>query len=252
MLTDRAPYEYRYLSRRLLTELFEHDEAAQPRWRRTFELTINLPLVGSVQLRRAPLDRANLRELANRSLQLVSDQTGDLVTPGYYVYDEVELRHGTFEPHLGWSGGEVACYSSEITTNDGERVFLALFGSASNVVGRRQVDEGEGYYPSDMHGLYAILDAAREHDDAGIDFEYLWADAGMAERPRAEHAMQFARGAARRGIGRHRFLSKIFCEKEDIDLGCGVIGRVIVGTPIWIATPLPKPFPGSGRSRRYR
>jgi|SRR6266536_5015021 len=103
-----------------------------------------------------------------------------------------------------------------------------------------------------MHGFYAILDTARERDDAGIDFEYVWADAGMAERPRAEHAMQFARGAARRGIGRHCFLSKVFCEKDDIDLGRGVTGRVIVGTPVWIATTLPQPFPGSDRSRRHR
>jgi hypothetical protein len=60
--------------------------------------------------------------------------------------------------------------------------FLALFGSASTVVGRRDRDEGgDGYYPVRYHGTYTILDAAREDGDPQIDFDYRCEDVPLSD-----------------------------------------------------------------------
>jgi hypothetical protein len=155
VLTDRAPFEYRYLSKRLLIGLMQHEEAALPR--RKLSLDLNLRGIG-LRGQRKPPNFKNFRDLAMRSTELVRDNTGTLDVPSYYIHDQLDLCHGVFSPQMGWHG-HVACYQGEAIDSDGARVFLALFGSASNVEGRRQRDEDTSeYYPSDMTGLYAFLD----------------------------------------------------------------------------------------------
>jgi hypothetical protein len=235
MLTDRAAFEYRYLSGRLLAELFRHDEAARNRWQMSGALTA---WIAKLQVTRVDLDHTNMHALAGRAEQLVSDHTGDLANAGVglYVKDQLELHHGVFEPHMGWAGGQVACYTGETTTDEGERVFLALFGSASNVVGYRD-DGGSGYYPSDITGLYTMLDLAREPGDPEIDFEYRWDDGHLSDDARAHTAIKFAYGSAQIPIGVHDFLARVFIEVEDYSYNDDFTGRVIVGTPLWVATP---------------
>lgn len=151
------------------------------------------------------------------------------------------MHHGVFEPHLGWIGGIVACYRGEVTCTDGERIFVALFGSASNVIGRRATAGADGgYYPSDIHGLYTILDAARERYDPEIDLEYRWDDAAMEASVRADTAMRFARNGARINVGLNDLLARVFLCAEEQRFDDGSSGRVIVGTPLWVATPRPR------------
>ncbi len=100
MLTDRAPFDYRYLSRRLLTDLFQHEQAAHPE--RRASASIDLPFGVNLQLPRSETDMNNLHALAKKSAQLVSDNTGDLSTPGTYVRDELELH--TVCSHPTWVG----------------------------------------------------------------------------------------------------------------------------------------------------
>jgi hypothetical protein len=238
MLTDRAPFEYRYLSSRLLSELFQHDDAARRRWRISGGVTA---WIASLQVARSELDRTNLHALAAQSEQLVSDHTGNLADTGagLYVRDRLALRYGVFEPHMGWRGGRVACYAGEDLTADGEPVFLALFGSSSNVVGYRDEDARLGEMPSDITGLYTMLDLAREPNDPEIDFEYRWEDARLSDEARASTAIKFARMGARTSIGVHDFLARVFLEVENYRYDDNFTGRVVIGTPLWVATPKP-------------
>jgi uncharacterized protein DUF7019 len=240
VLTDRAPFEYRYLSARLLAEMFQHDEAARSRWRVSAGAN---PWIVNLQAVRADLDHANMHALAVRSEHLVSDHTGTLANSGMarYVRDQLALRRGIFEPHRGWRGGRVACYAGEARGADGEPVFLALFGSSSNVVGYRDDEPRFGEMPSDMTGLYTMLDLAREPGDPEIDLDYRWDDGQLSEDARAHAAIKFARSRARRSIGVHDFLARVFLEVEDYRYDDTFTGKVIIGTPLWVATPKPTP-----------
>jgi len=37
------------------------------------------------------------------------------------------------------------------------------------------------------------------------------------------------------------FLARLFVSVEDLDLGNGTAGKVLVGAPLWVATPKPQP-----------
>ncbi len=240
MLTDRAPFEYRYMSSRLLTHLFQQDEATRTRWRASGGFNA---WVANLQVSREELDHTNLHALAARSEQLVSDHTGDLATTGagFYLRDRLPVRYGVFEPHIGWRGGRVACYAGETRAADGERVLLALFGSSSNVVGYQDDDLRQGEMPSDITGLYTMLDLAREPSDPEIDLDYRWDDGQLNDQVRADTAIKFARRGARLAIGEHDFLARVFVQVEDYRYDDNFTGRVIVGTPLWVATPKPRP-----------
>lgn len=239
MLTDRAPFEYRYLSRRLLTDLVQHEEAARSRWSGSFDISLR---VFGLHLQRKTPDFTNLHDLAMRSSELVSDNAGTLTDPGPYVQGHLDLHHGVFSPLMGWLGGRIACYHGEMTTSDGG-VLLALFGSASNVVGRRGGDDELGSYcPSDVAGLYAILDAAREADDPEIDLDYRWDDHAMSAKERARMAVMFAQEGATGPSASLEFLAKVFLVVDAYRSGDETYRRVVVGAPLWIATPPPRPI----------
>lgn len=242
MLTDRAPFEYVYLSKRLLTDLVQHEEAAKPR--STWSFNAHVKGFGFHRESKSP-NYANLRDLAMRSTDLVSDNTGSVEFPGYYIRDRLDMWHGAFRPHMGWRG-TVACYRGERTMADGRKTFVALYGSASNVIGRRpnKLERSE-FYPSDMQGLYSLLDVVREHDDPAISLDFALDDYGLTEGARADTAIHFATHGATRSLGEHDFLARVFIDVEDHTSRSGFTGRVIVGAPIWIATLGPEMFSNS-------
>ena len=219
----------------------QHEEAALRSSKRSIDINLR---VFSVHLERRAPDYTNLRDLAMRSTEVVSDQTGDIATPGYYIRDQLVMYHGVFSPHMGW-GGHVACYRGQTETSDGQGVFVALFGSASNVVGRRPNDDDTSeYYPSDISGLYSLLDVIREKEDPEIDLGYRSDDYAFSVEERAKIAMQFAIGGATERLGTLDFLAKVLVEVDDCRArDNGFRGRVILGAPIWIATPAPQPYP---------
>jgi hypothetical protein len=225
----------------------QHDEAARARSKWSFDL--NLTHIGFRRERKAP-DYSNLRDLAMRSADVVSDNTGNIENPGVYIRDQLEMHYGVFRPLLGWNGGHVACYRGLTTTEDGKSVFVALFGSASNVVGWRPSDERtSGFYPSDMQGLYSLLDTVREHGDPEIDLDYRIDDYGLPEEARADTAILFATEGATKSLGRLDALIRPFIEINTHDSRRGQFqGRVIVGAPVWIATLPPAPYRGRPKS----
>ncbi len=150
----------------MLRDLNEQDEAfRRPPRRKSFGLSL---LGASINVEGPATTQTGLRAIARRSAALVSDQRGSVEQPSYYVRDELDIWHGVFAPHMEWRGGAVAAYRSAVMTEHGLTT-IALFGSASNVVGYRAGADGEGYYPSDIMGLYTLLDVVREPQDPEID-----------------------------------------------------------------------------------
>lgn len=243
MQTDRSPINYLYLSRRLLTGVVQQDEASLSRSNWSVNVS-PVPVVG-VSRERKPPDYDNLYDLAVRSTEATSDHTGSIDNPwGIYLHGEMEMHFGVFPPHQGWEG-HVACYRGESKTADDQPVYVALFGSGSNVIGRRPTDDTSEWYPSSVDGLYMFLDSIREDGDPEVDLIYRTADYGMSVEARVETALRHANGGARADLGRLEFLAVILLAEDDhesreIDFS----GRVILAAPLWVATPNPKPFPG--------
>jgi hypothetical protein len=185
-------------------------------------------------------DSTNLHDLATRSLGEVADFSGPAGNSLHYIHDDFELRSGVFRALMGWSGGHVACFSGEKVTADGEHIFVALFGSPSNMIGRKEQKDDFAYYPSDIAGLYGLLDAAREADDPDIDFHYRWEDQSSSTEGRVEAAVMFAHGGATRPARRLRFLARVFIEADSYDFGGDRFDSVVVGTPLWVSTTPPQ------------
>jgi hypothetical protein len=245
MFSDRAPFEYRYLSRRLLRDLFEHDGATRRRW--GFKVSLSAA-VASLELSRSAPDESNLHYLASRAEQLVSDHTGQLSHLGgcMYLKDRLDLRFGVFPGLRGWRGGQVACYTGVADTEDGP-VFVALFGSASNVVGFRD-EGGSGFYPSDLSGICDLLDLVREPADPPVDEDLRWDEGDMSTDGRVSAIFTLARGGAVKRIGEHEVLAKLFFDRDDVS-DDNFAGRVVVGTPLWVATTRPtRPLDSSPQS----
>jgi hypothetical protein len=243
MLTDRDPVEYQYMSKRLLTDLVKHEEAARSR----FQLQPAFSIFGiSLGLSRRSADYDNLYELAGRSLQLVSDHTAGLEsTWSPYVHATVDLRSGAFEPLQGWRGGHVACFAGEATTDEGASVFVALIGSASNWRGFRADDETlGGFTPSDMLGLYGLVDAVREPDDPEIGLRERMDELDFERGRKLRQAIDFVRKGARPfGPQRLSFLAHRMMSEENYRIDDVTYDRVLVAAPLWIATPAPTPSP---------
>lgn len=252
MLTNRAPFEYLYLSRRLLADLVRNDEAVRPRTRRTFSFgAFGQRLTAT---RRAP-DYDSVQDLAARSLDLVDDHLGGLDRVWEtYVHAEVDLYRGVFAPHMGWDGGEVACFRADLlSVDDRSSVFVALFGSASNLTGyRAKPGADHGFYPSDIAGLYSLLDAIREPGDPETDLDYRLHDQSLDPATRVDEAIMFAQGGARLGPQRLEFLARRLLYEESFDGLHGTYDCVIVGAPLWVRTPKPTASPGGvpGKARQ--
>jgi hypothetical protein len=243
MLTDRDPVEYLYMSKRLLTDLVKHEEAARSR----FQFQPAFSFFGiSLGLSRRSADFDNLYELAGRSLQLVSDHTAGLEsTWSPYVHATVDLRSGAFEPLMGWRGGHVACFAGETTTDEGASVFVALIGSASNWRGFRANDETlGGFTPSDMMGLYGLLDAVREPHDPEIGLQERIDEFDLDRDRKLGEAVDFAlRGARSLGPQRLSFLARRMMSEDNYCIDDVTYDHVLVAAPLWIATPAPAPSP---------
>lgn len=240
MGTDRNPIDYHYLSRRLLTELRDYEEAV--RAPRSWRFRLGLPSAG-VETGSSERDPDNLHALARRSSQLVSDNTGDLERPGRWFQAQLPLRYGVFDTHLGWSGGEVAIFSGTATSaEDEQETRLVLIGSASNLVGYRPKQEGSGFHPSAISGLYALLDAIREQNDPEVMLDYRIDDLELPPTARAAAAVQLAAGGARTALGTMTFLARTMLELDQVPLAGRAHARVLIGAPLWVATPPPQPL----------
>jgi len=147
---------------------------------------------------------------------------------------------------MGWqdkSHVDIAAMKAERDSEDG-RLLVALFGSASNYRGRKPQNDDLPEIPSDVDGLYGILERTRESWDPVIDNDFLdrdigWDPAGRADTARRLFDTRFT------GFRQDRFdvLLQSFCQVEEV----GPYARVIIGAPVWVATPRPHPM---GQKRR--
>jgi len=103
--------------------------------------------------------------------------------------------------------------------------------------------DGLAEIPSDVDGLYGILDRTREPEDPAISNEYLDRDVGYAPSGRADTAIRLLGSSRFTGFRQGRFdlLAQSFCLDESSEL----YDLVVIGSPVWVATPPPGPTTSS-------
>ena len=105
--------------------------------------------------------------------------------------------------------------------------------------GRKPVSYGSAEIPSDVDGLYGILERTRELADPQIDHYELDRDLGHTPDSRADTAVSLL-GQRFMGFEQRRLdvLMQRFCIAENIK----PYDLVILGAPVWVATLEPGPM----------
>ena len=245
MATDNDPADYVYISQRLTRETVQQHEAARPLKRTSAGFNLRV-----VELRReeVPVDFESRFDLANRATTAVKGLTGMLSAPGPYIRETIGLDFMKVQVFIGFenTGRQlIAGYFSDLTLSDGSRVFIALFGSITNVRGWRATDILEAdVYPSDAAGLYEILDSAREPQDAPIIKRYIKDGRGLDAigRFNAAHAIAFRDNQPLRYSGEFEFLAVSHHLVSDVTLNGQHYDVALLGAPIWIRSPQPIPL----------
>lgn len=239
MVVDRWPVDFRYISSRLVYQIVQQDQARRPAWRlRTVSL-----LHGILGFQRDAPDRDNEFALCRQATEAVRDWTGTISEyRSRYIREQFDLTMGFMTVLMGWetvSNVEIAVMKAEVNDPDAGKVLVALFGSASNYRGRKPVTDGLAEIPSDVDGLYGILERTRESVDPQIGYDELDRDIGHSPDSRADTAVRLL-GERFKGFKQRRLdvLMQTFCFVEDIE----PYDLVILGAPIWVATPEPGPI----------
>ncbi len=240
--TDNWPTNFRYISRRLVKEIVQQHEAMRSRTSKTYSFAFKP--IGLAITRRDP-DYLNLYDLARRATDAVSDMTGTVAEPAEYVRAELDITPGFLTVHQGWttaSNVDIAAMMTKYDDRSLGRVFIALFGSASNYTGRRPKDDGLAESPSDVAGLYEILDRTSERRDPVLDRDYVEDSGDVDERDRIDLVIRI-RDDRFKGYKEERLniLMEVFYRLDDYTYG-EHYDRILIGAPVWAATPLPKPF----------
>jgi hypothetical protein len=144
---------------------------------------------------------------------------------------------------MGWkdtSHVEIAAMKAEVEDPERGKILVALFGSASNYTGRKPVPDELREIPSDVDGLYGILSRTSEPGDPEIRDDFLDRDLGYEPRGKVDTAVRLLGGSRFAGFRQDRFdlLMQVFVAADDMK----PYDLVIVGAPVWIATPLPLPL----------
>jgi hypothetical protein len=239
MGTDRWPVDFRYISRRLVLQIVQQDQATRSRWRFP---AIPTPW-GPLGLQKNRIDRRNEFALCRETTEAVRNNTSTIAQSwGEYIRAELDLTMGLMTVLMGWEDAshvEIAAMKAEVNDPEAGRVLVALFGSASNYRGRKPISDGLAEIPSDVDGLYGILDRTREPRDRKISNEYLDRDTGHSPSSRADTAARLL-GERFTGFreGHFDLLMQSFC----IDERTKPYDLVILGAPVWVATPSPGPM----------
>lgn len=225
--------DYRYISKRLVRQIVDQDTAGRSRWRFN---GIPTPW-GTIGLYREPVDRRNDFVLVREATKVASEYTST-IAQGYgpYIRTELDLTIGILTVLGGWKKQwhvEIAAMKAEVVDVEVGRVFVALFGSASNYLGRKPIQDDLAEVPSDIDGLYGILDRTRELDDPEIEDHFLDRDLGYTPSSRAEIAVQMLNGPTFRGLRSEKF--DVLIQSFSTDESTKPYDLVILGSPVWIA-----------------
>jgi hypothetical protein len=196
---------------------------------------------GLFSFTRDRVDRTNEFALCREATEAVRENTSTISQSwGTYIRAELDLTMGFMSVLMGWKGTnhvEIAAMKADLSDPGAGRVLVALFGSASNYRGRKPIDDGLTEIPSDVDGLYGILE--REPGDPEIQNEFLDRDIGHSPQGRADTVLRLL-GDRFRGFSQDRLDVLLQCfamdeHTEPYDL-------VIIGAPVWVATPPPRPI----------
>jgi hypothetical protein len=233
--TDNLPIEFRYISRRLVTEIVQQHEAGEFPVDRSW--TVQLKVLGVTVKKRRP-DYHNVYDLANRATKAVENFTGTIEAGSPYVRDMLDLHTCVFPVYMGWEEAinvEIAALVAD-DLNDGERTFVALVGSASNFIGRAPSTISSGWFPSDADGLYHILATTSEPGEPSIERYRLDDEDSLSEIDRIESALRIVGDAQGKYPSRRlEFLAKVHLERHGVTIRGERFVHVIVGAPIWAA-----------------
>ena len=186
------PVDFRYISSRLVRQIVQQDEALRPAW----GLRRISILHGVLGFQRREPDRDNEFALCRQATEAVRDLTGVIAQAwSPYIRTQCDLTMGFMTVHMGWktvSNVEIAVMKAEVNDPKTGKVLVALFGSASNYRGRPASD-GLAEIPSDVDGLYGILERTRVSVDPQIDDRELDRDIGHSPESRADTAVSLLR-----------------------------------------------------------
>lgn len=243
MGTDNWPVDFRYVSSRLVKEIVEQSEATRGRWRPRFLLNLRVVSIG---LAKGDIDYRNKYLLCRMATDAIRDRTGTLAYPGEYVRTEIGIRMGYLTVHQGWrerTNVKIAAMLSVVSVGDVGSVLVALFGSASNYMWMRPANNDHNEIPSDVDGLYGLLNAASELSDPQIEEHFLEWDPRHDDRSRADLVVGVLRDQYERFRGcRLDVLARVFHCIDDYSYGGLHYDRVLIGSPVWAATPGPSPL----------
>lgn len=242
MTTDNWPVDFYFVSRRLVKQIVDQHQAVSGK--RKASLTLGPPWA-KVALSESGPDRENLFDLVRRSTQAVRDNTGTLESPGAYVEMTLRFRPSLFTVHQGfqnWNSDFAGFFADEDVPGIG-RVLVTLFGSTSNFLGRVPEQTGLGWNPSDAAGLYVLLSNILEESDHEVRKDFLEEDRQVTDV--ALQAIVAAETISR--LVRVRFppavlttLAVVHAYERNLTLGSRTYERVVVGAPVWVATPIPQ------------
>lgn len=236
--SDFRRAEFVYWSRRLVRDIVHQHESTRTRRRIAFSLA--LPLALSVNVSREALDHGNDFALVHAATDYVKEVTGpvaDLWQWQDYITGDFDLELGVVEVHGGWEASineDIAVMRSVVPAPGGGNTLVALFGSVTNY---RKLSGGEGRLaeiPSDVDGLYGILDRTLEPSDPNISAFFLDREVGHSAESRAEAAEGLLDGARFKAFRTDTFevLIKVFARVEH---NKSKYESVVLGTPIWVA-----------------
>lgn len=236
------PHDFLYTSKRLTHEIVDEYEAAKQRLPWTWALQIQLYVLSLTMSRRAPNDE-NRFFMALRATDATKHETGTLGNPGIYVRDDANLRCCVFRVHSGWQPAmnkPVAAFVADEIRADTGRTFVVLVGSVSNYIGHKREKTGVGgWFPSEIRGLYGILDSTLEDSDESLDSHYLTEDSELDDA-RLEVAYDlFGRNPDKSSPVKHLdFFARVHYRETDCTFRKEHYDTVLLGAPIWVAAPL--------------
>lgn len=269
-----------YISKRILGMIWDQHVAASGMKSTDLSVSATTPIpgVGLSVARKLSAGRDNLYWLADRATEAISDLTGTLEEPtgAPYVRGTGVLRWGQLPIAYLMEGEEVdisefeytiAWLTGDIRLRDGSRIFVGMGGTIHNYIG---FDPGDGtghygWFPSSPHGLANIVRAFGKFKDEEADTQLAYAssapkreyDDGLCTSSEVVQDAIFASKRLEEGwwVGEapKEFLMQVFFEEHDYDSGQRVYRHALVGTPLWVRDPQPRPIETRSRwGRRER
>jgi hypothetical protein len=185
------PYEFTYISRRLVREIVEN-HAARSAGKPVFtggQVTAKTPGPVSAEFSTSwePSELSSGQDYAFAATKIVEQRTGTLFERNEYLRIVQDFYIGTVHVVAGWkTGGHDVSAIFSMQVVDGKRVFIALFGSESNLSLHARENSESERSPSYSEGLYRIFESVAEKSDPSLSDYWLEVDDRVTTHERAE------------------------------------------------------------------